>query len=289
MKNTIASLNWRAALEKTEVESIGYDFVLFDNIKLLPVFDYPFKLDISVAIICVEGTMEGTINLKKYRAKAPGLFIFLPDQILQYEYLSEDFSGYFMIMSKQFSDNLLIDIHERFPLTRSIQDNPWIPITEEELKSMIEYYTLLKKTVEMKNNPHRVEIIKHLMQAFFYSSNYIFNKNIAEGTKSKQKILVEDFLTLVKSKFKEQRGIEYYADKLFLTPKYLSTAIKQSSGKSASEWINDFVILEAKALLRSTNMTIQQVSDELNFPSQSFFGKYFKRNVGVSPKEYRKN
>jgi AraC-like DNA-binding protein len=74
---------------------------------------------------------------------------------------------------------------------------------------------------------------------------------------------------------------------LSLTPKYLSQIIKASTGKSANEWIDEYVMLEAKALLKSTTMTIQQISDELNFPSQSFFGKYFKRCEGVSPKEYR--
>ena len=84
------------------------------------------------------------------------------------------------------------------------------------------------------------------------------------------------------------RRLNFYADKLCLTPKYMSTIIRQTSGKTAGNWIDDYVLLEAKALLKSTNMTIQQISDELNFPSQSFFGKYFKRLTGVSPKEYKK-
>jgi AraC-like DNA-binding protein len=82
---------------------------------------------------------------------------------------------------------------------------------------------------------------------------------------------------------------EVYADQLCLTPKYFSKVIKDNSGASASEWIDNYVILETKALLKSTNMTILQISDELNFPSQSFFGKYFKRVTGMSPKSYREN
>ncbi|MDR2805936.1 MAG: helix-turn-helix domain-containing protein [Dysgonamonadaceae bacterium] len=82
---------------------------------------------------------------------------------------------------------------------------------------------------------------------------------------------------------------EVYASKLCLTPKYFSKIIKDNSGISASEWIDNYIILEAKALLKSTNITILQISDELNFPSQSFFGKYFKRVTGMSPKSYREN
>ncbi|KAA5414161.1 AraC family transcriptional regulator [Bacteroides cellulosilyticus] len=85
----------------------------------------------------------------------------------------------------------------------------------------------------------------------------------------------------------KKEKVLYYADRLHLSAGYLSTIIKRVSGKTAAEWIDDYVTLEAKALLKSTNLTIQQISDELNFPSQSFFGKYFKRITGLSPKEYR--
>jgi AraC-like DNA-binding protein len=86
----------------------------------------------------------------------------------------------------------------------------------------------------------------------------------------------------------KQTSDTFYADRMCFTPKYLSKVIKENSGKSANSWIDDYVILEAKAMLKSTNMTVQQINDELNFPSQSFFGKYFKRIVGVSPKEYKR-
>jgi AraC-like DNA-binding protein len=289
MKNIIAPFKWRAELENKEVDSIGDDFVLLDNPILTSAFDHPIKLDVVVAIICIRGTMKGSINLKQYCTKAPCLFIILSDQILQYENLSDDFSGLFIVMSKRFTDDLFINIQERFPLKHSVYDNPWTPLNKEELESMIGYYNMLKKTVRMKDNPHRIEIVKHLTRAFFYGSGYQYHKIHDNENKSKNEILLEKFLNYVQTNYKEQRGLEFYADKLFLTPKYLSKVIKEISGNSANEWIDNYVILDARALLKSTNMTIQQISNELNFPSQSFFGKYFKRHVKVSPKEYRKN
>jgi AraC-like DNA-binding protein len=101
-------------------------------------------------------------------------------------------------------------------------------------------------------------------------------------------MLVEKFLDLVQTHYKEQRELSFYADKLCLTPKHLSKVIKKVSGTTANEWIDNHVTLEAQALLKSTDMTVQQVSEELNFPSQSFFGKYFKRCTGMSPSEYKK-
>lgn len=297
MENAISHLNWRGELKNVKADSIGQDFILLGNEnsrgkRYLWVkeheFDVPFKMDVTTIILCTGGRMKGKVDLKSYSTEAPGLFIVLPDQILQYEYISNDFKGDFIIMSKQFTNNLLLNIHERFPLFRSIQDNSWIPLTATELKLMMDYYFMFKKTLKMENNSHCTEIIKHLVQAFFYSSGSHLHKITTSVEQSKQDLLMKRFLDLVKINFKSQRGIEFYAGKLCLTPKYLSKVVKQHSEKSASEWINDFVILEAKALLRSTNMTVQQISNELNFPSQSFFGKYFKRRVGVSPKEYRR-
>jgi len=91
----------------------------------------------------------------------------------------------------------------------------------------------------------------------------------------------------VQSHYKEERSLEFYADKLCLTCKYISKVIKETSGKTANDIIDEHVALEVKALLKSTNMTIDQISETLNFPSQSFFGKYFKRITGISPKEYK--
>ncbi|MDR0815228.1 MAG: helix-turn-helix domain-containing protein [Bacteroidales bacterium] len=286
MQKKILPFNWRPELEnRAGIDSIDNDFILFDNPIITDVFDYPFKVDVTTAIICIKGTTRGAINLKPFTTQAPCLVIVLADQILQYEHFSEDFSGLFIVMSKRFGDSL--NLREQFPLALSVRANPCIPLNDEELEAMLSYYAMMKQTVRIKNNPRRLEIAKHLTLAMFYGLGYEHHKPLDTEQKSKQGILVDNFLKHVQAHYKEQRDIGFYADKLCLTPKHLSKVMKENSGKSAGEWIDDYVILEAKALLKSTNMTIQQISDELNFPSQSFFGKYFKRNTGMSPKTYR--
>ncbi|MDA3955637.1 helix-turn-helix domain-containing protein [Oceanispirochaeta sp.] len=287
MKNIISLFNWHVELENEEVDSIDDDFLLLENPIISAAFNYPFKVDVTTAIICLKGTMKGRINLKTYETQAPCLFIVLPDQILQYEYLSDDFSGLFIIMSKRFVNSMFMNTQERIPFSISVHKNPWTRLNDEDLKSMIDYYRILQKMVRMKDNPHRREIVKHLLQVFFYTSSYQFHKIPESRNKSKKEILVEEFLLSAQENFSEHRALDFYAEKLCLTPKYLSKVVREFSGSSASEWINNYVILEAKALLKSTNMTIQQISDQLNFPSQSFFGKYFKRHVGHSPHKYR--
>ena len=146
---------------------------------------------------------------------------------------------------------------------------------------------MMKKIMAMTDNPYRLEMIKHLTMVFFYMAHPFFQKHIETTKQTRQEVLVEQFTNLVHENYRRERETAFYAERLNLTPKYLSQVVKTATGKTASEWINDFVILEVKALLKSTNMTIQQICYELNFSSQSFFGKYFKRIAGMSPKMYR--
>jgi AraC-like DNA-binding protein len=104
-----------------------------------------------------------------------------------------------------------------------------------------------------------------------------------------QQEVCEKFINLAAEHFKEHRDIGFYADKLCMTNKYLSALLKQETGMTALEWIEKYVVLYAKSCLSSTTMTVQEISDELDFPSQSVFGKYFKRVEGVSPKAYRQS
>lgn len=109
------------------------------------------------------------------------------------------------------------------------------------------------------------------------------------STKNKGTEIYSAFIDTLSENYKTARDIGYYADKLCITAKYLSQVVKEVSGKTALEIIEDYVLTECKALLLSTTMTIQEISDELNFPSQSVFGEYFKRLTGMPPKAYRRS
>ncbi len=156
------------------------------------------------------------------------------------------------------------------------------------MDAMLTYCAMVRKLFKV-HHPNKVEVIKHLTCAFLYGMGYYFHRLMASRKLTKEEILMQKFSMEVEQNYRKERKVLFYADLLHLSAGYLSTIIKRCSGKSAAEWIDDYVILEAKALLRSTNLTIQQISYELNFPSQSFFGKYFKRLTGMSPKEYKEN
>ena len=94
-------------------------------------------------------------------------------------------------------------------------------------------------------------------------------------------------MELLPKHVRKERSVAWYADRLCVTPKHLTVAVREASGRTAGQWIDEFVVLEAKVLLRSTDLTVQEISVRLNFANQSFFGKYFRRVAGMSPRQYR--
>ena len=104
--------------------------------------------------------------------------------------------------------------------------------------------------------------------------------------RTRQEEIFQRFISEVETYYRRERSVKFYADLLCISPKYLSSVIYKVSQKLAGEWIDAYVILEAKTLLKSERLTVQQISERLNFPNQSFFGKFFKRCSGMSPKEY---
>ncbi|MBN1181667.1 MAG: AraC family transcriptional regulator [Bacteroidales bacterium] len=289
MSNNLIRINSEDVLKGVKTDSIRNVITLIDNFNYNLLGHYPLKVNVLFAILCVKGTIEGMLSLKRFKVEAPGILIVLNDHIVQYEYFSDDFKAMTIILAPEFWNDFPIDNRLTFPLLNSVKENPSVKLDRQNMDYMITYFNLMQDAIRKVENPNRIEAVRFLTMAFFYGTSYRFFKIAADSEKTKQALLVEKFIGLVRDNYVNHRTVEYYASRLSLSPKYLSKVIKSTSNKSAAEWIEDYVILEAKALLKSSEKTIQQISIDLNFPSQSFFGKYFKRRVGLSPKEYRKS
>ncbi|MDR2036344.1 MAG: helix-turn-helix domain-containing protein [Bacteroidales bacterium] len=285
MNTQIRKYSGYSLLDESEnVHSIDRDFMLLDKAFIFPEFLHPFRMDLLTAVISIKGFAQGKINLKLCRSEAPGLTVIMADQILQHDSMSDDYEAVYIVMSRRFLESLNVD--QNLSAFRTIRENPYIPLSEKALHAMLGYYNMMLGTIAADDNPYRLEIAKNLTRAFFYGIGYYIHK-MPEDKKNKNEQLAGKFLKLLEIHFKEYRDLSFYAEKLCLTPKYMSTIIKEGSGKSAGEWIDSRVMLEAKVLLKSASMTAQQIADLLNFPTQSSFSKYFKRLAGMSPKEYR--
>ena len=134
-----------------------------------------------------------------------------------------------------------------------------------------------------------MDAIRAYVAALLYEVADIYEsivQNTSVSLTNRQRIL-GSFKDLLAQHFRTERSVQFYADRLFINPKYLSQVVKAESGKSPSDWVNEMVMLEAKVLLQKPNLNIGEIAQELHFSDASFFGKFFKRHEGKSPKTFR--
>ena len=238
------------------------------------------------ATICIKGSAEGSANLQKIITQPNSFNVILPGQIITHDHQTPDFEARHIIMSNKFVDTLGLD--NRFSLFNSHNQVRSTTLSDYELEAILTFYEMLKWNITHKND-YILETVRHMTLAFFYGFSHTFQQNITSKQTNRPQQLSEEFLSLVKQHFKQEHSLEFYANKLCVTPKHLTTTIKSTTDCTAKEWIDKHLLLEAKALLKSTNLTIQQIADTLHFTSQDVFSKYFKHHVGTTPKEYRHN
>lgn len=275
-----------------QIDFIDNDFAIFDDVSDIPMDEYPNRINAAVVAVCLTGSGKLGVNLKEYELNAGTLLMTLPDQIIQSLGVSDDFSGIFIAISPQFIDRAFTQMKELLSFMFYIKEHPCVPLSKAEQECMIEYHSFLWKRVKMKDNIFRKEIARSILAAMFYDLYNFCRKHMPADEippKSRKEELFEKFMREVSINYKIDRSVTFYANKLCLTPKHLSGVVKEVSGKTAGEWIDNFVILEARALLKSSEMSIQEIAEYLHFANQSFFGKYFKHYVGMSPKEYRRS
>jgi AraC-like DNA-binding protein len=250
----------------------------------------PHKFDFFVIMNHIAGGIKFKVDMEEYEVRSGGNIITCaPGQIISLESITNDFDAYILILSQRFIDSLLVFMNGSIPFRFDMRRQIVIKCNEREKKMQDMFVQAVRYVISNEDNPFRLQMVQHVMMAIFYASDK--PREISDGGKMSRTnadVLSKRFLELVKENFRTERQLKFYADHLFITPRYLSRIVKDCTGSSAADWIERYVVLEARALLKSTNMTIQQVSDELNFPSQTFFGKYFKRRVGMSPKQYRR-
>ena len=266
--------------------AFGDKLIITDRLGYLELFKYPCRINAVSILICTGGRMECSINLNKYTVEKNTILICRSSDILQI-ISSENLEAYAGVIAPELVNELKISLWQQ-----SIYFSPEFfmkKISDQDLTLLRYYYPLLRENIQnaRKETPN---IIQSLIQAFVYTIVSIMD-GVGEGRGfkvSRNEQIFEQFMSLLSQYHNSERTVQFYADKMCLTPNYLSGEIKASSGRTALEWINDYVILEAKTLLMYTTLSVQEISYRLNFPTQSSFGKYFKKQTGVGPKDFRK-
>ena len=263
---------------------IDEQFAIVENpvFSILP--NHPYRNPLVIAVYCTSGIGKGRVNTNIYNLQPYSIMIVLPGQITELIDLSDDFQATYIIMSDEFVSSL--GIGNTFSLSNIVASSPKTVLQDRAKEALESYLSMCRNLIPIDNNPNRLEILQLLTRAFFLGLGYFLHE-MGQKINSRNEELTASFIKLVELNYTEHRELSFYAERLNLTTKHLSRVVKATSGKSAMNWIEKHVILDAISQLLSSNISIKEIAYRLNFPSQSCFGKYFNRIVGVSPVIYR--
>ena len=258
----------------------------------MEIFRFPSRLNALIIGVGTEGETSLTSNLQEFRLKKNSLFIFSPKHILQVQ-SNNRFKAHLIVIAPDFLKRINIDTKRMMPLFLQFGSLPCMELTHAESQSLRSFISMVEQELKGSETDFSSEIIGGLIAATIYKVGDILTHYLTEHPEVDSPIhnraeeYFRQFTELLGEHYKHERSVGFYARQLCITPKYLTTLIKRISGKSVSEWIDNYVILEAKTLLKYSNMSVQEIAYYLNFPNQSFFGSYFKRNAGMSPSQYK--
>ena len=258
----------------------------------MEIFRFPSRLNALIIGVGTEGETSLTSNLQEFRLKKDSLFIFSPKHILQVQ-SNNRFKAHLIVIAPDFLKRINIDTKRMMPLFLQFGSLPCMELTHAESQSLRSFISMVEQELKGSETDFSSEIIGGLIAATIYKVGDILTHYLTEHPEVDSPIhnraeeYFRQFTELLGEHYKHERSVGFYARQLCITPKYLTTLIKRISGKSVSEWIDNYVILEAKTLLKYSNMSVREIAYYLNFPNLSFFGSYFKRNAGMSPSQYK--
>ncbi|MDR0698451.1 MAG: helix-turn-helix domain-containing protein [Tannerella sp.] len=247
----------------------------------------PKIVEAGFVAICLKGECELMLDYIVHEFKAGRMCVGVTTTIVQTLWKSDDFECVLLATNLEFIQ--YINMPSISDLFITIRSNPCISLSEEEIKALPAYFKYIKLIYERKEHMYRMEIIKQLIQVLCYEVASIYQRDrlLEKRVFSYKESIFRKFVELLSLEYKKERRVTYYAAALYLTPKNLSYIIKEVSGQTAAEWIDYYIMHNVKILLTTTTLTVQQISDRLNFPNSSFFTQYFKRATGSTPKAYR--
>ena len=264
---------------------IGNDVLLLDELMVADTYPSHFRTEATNILLLSVGSVKGRVNMQPMEVTAPAMVFIFPEHTLEFSEASADAQGKVLEFSYSFYERL--GLRGNVTLRQSFGDQVQIGMNERGMEAMMLYVDMLKSLAQAKDNPFQMDSALNLTRAFFYGAGYYFHQTIEKRQLTRQEDIVVRFSELLAKHCSQHRNIEFYADAMNLSVKYISNVIKESTGKTAGKLIEEYVMIEAQSLLATTNLTISQVSDRLHFPDSSTFGKYFKRLTGMSPKEFR--
>ena len=274
-------------------QHLGTELTLFDDISWNALVNTPTQIGFLLIALCTEGEATFTLNGVAQHMKAGDLLISFGNQVFDEQHAAQNFHGKAVLMSRSFAQNCIVGLNKMWPYLLYLMEHPVLHLTLEEQSWINDCYALISRRVTQKPSRYMREAAESLVRAFYFEICNLLDERVrpTEQTKAQTRAyaIFDQFIRLVSEHYKRERSVEWYSSEMCLTPKHLSEVVKQVSGRTAGQWITTLVIIEIKSLLQNTSLSIKEITDEMNFPNQSFLGKYFKNVEGISPSDYRRN
>ena len=267
------------------------NLILLENIGDVPLPDSPRRTNLIIVGLCTKGSARYTVDAREFSVNTGEAFIVSERHIIDKFLLSPDFVAPSIVVSVDFFHEIIHNVSEMSALFLYSRNHPVMRFNRKEQEVFQSYFHVMRLRLKDKSNHFLKQLISTLMLAMFYDlSNVIYHsKQEQPYHMSRPDAIFTQFIKMVEENCKTERRVSWYAKQLCITPKYLSETVKQVSKRTPNEWIDNYVTSEIRVLLKNTTKSIKEITKELNFPNQSFLGKYFKENVGMSPSKYRKS
>lgn len=249
------------------------------------------RLSNGAFILGLEGKASISMNFTPHEITAHTLLTIIPHHIVQGLSMSPDFEGYIVLFTPSFASDINL-LRSNLPFMTEMRYNPLVNLTEEECNlftNFCRFFYAIEGNELINNSP---EVRKGLLTSLLYTLGALYRRQLPQAPAEKQSranIIFKKFLALLVEHYAHERSVAFYANELCITPKYLGTICREVSSRMATDIIASAVILDAKAKLHNSDLTVQEISNSLNFPNASFFGRYFKRHTGFSPMQYRES
>ncbi len=273
-------------------ENLNEEIIVFDHdVSIANEKLTPLRIDALLIALCTEGSGKIGIDLREYELQRNSLIVIQPKNYINLSQFSDGFKCSVVVCSKHLIEDVLPKLTDILPLLIHHRTEPVTQLTEDEAAGIRHFYGFLSTKLKEPKTRFLKQKIRCMLQATLYEMmdiNHRRSSQVEESNRTRKEEIMAKFIIAVSEEFRVQRQVAYYAQKLCISPKHLSSVVKEISGRTAGDWIENYVVMESKVLLRSTDMTIQEIAVYLNFANQSFFGKYFKQHTGFSPTAYRK-
>lgn len=272
------------------VAAIDDDLVLLDQLNNISIPHEARRMNFILIALCTKGLVEYSLDTQSHTVRPGELLIISERHVVNNYASSPDFEGLAMILSVDFFREVINDVADLSAVFLLARSKPVMALSEHEMRIFTNYFYTIKDRIESVNNHFRKALVRTLLLALLYDmSNVVYQFQQTTDQRLKRgDIIFTRFIKMVEEYCGRERRVSWYAGQLGITPKYLSETVKEVSRRTPNEWIDNYVIVELRVLLKNTTKSIKQITEEMHFPNQSFLGKYFKEHVGVSPSEYRK-